>query len=1563
MTLITSAENPIQGETALRDQYDYPAWIQELQVIATLNELWDAINPDAPDCVFNPKVAPPEPSRTAVRDELIERRNQQHFVIYQLWLRSPVATRGKAPEPPSEELSDAEIQPRLDELRKDYPTIERDFKKKADSYIALYQWVYRTVDRSIMGAVTTKLIIGESINLQQTVRALRDMLAPTRSARETQAQYQYQEALSRARNGGIKPNVWFATWNQAYLNATALNLPEVNGVLATRNFLEAIRVRMAPDWARQQIASLTMDEQLGRPLVSLEQYARVFSTLVHEELSRGKHNGGGIFATLGGRSQGQSQNQRSGRGGSAKQGNSASQGHQCPCLPDLSKTHFWLPHVCGRLQFAITGASDRKGIKLSPEQVERIKERWGFTRWTELRQKIAKEGWSVTNPYGKGGSNKGASEGKWPDPNLTCTVIDRTLVKGILTNPGIYTTLGYGLHPLSESTVIDNCGALHLVNTKELLVPGSFVLSEDGESVDAGTTSFPILGRGKRIISNVLASAKGKDTANLTLENVALVEGFHVNIVSEARLRDSGIWYCGLDCSLRYGTLQNSVLMKQLTRKLNLVFLEYKPISIYSSSSLVVRPQVYGTLKRFERWVMRQYRLPICKMRSDRERAVISERGKTDFQRWSKDEGIDLELPPAYVKEPVGGSERAGQEVITKAIKMLQGAGLPNELWTEAVHAAAWLHNRSPSEAHDLHAPVEVLLNWFRQYHRWYSPESVISRTADLRPDWSNTWAVWIPQLDEVITTRDVRFDEEIFYQKEQEKLAIKIDTGLVRSISLPLPDPEEIPETTNVWETTPPTHLEPEPEDPPSETGGDPSPNDHSAGSQPEEHESGVGASEEQDKGDPGALRDQPHGLMTPQETPEPEWHPDRTREQIEAAEQPGNEPGTAAEQSGDREPHQEVHSTGTEEAANDPPEDPAEDCIVVGGQPAQQQPAREIRTSGVRSSRRLRGEPPENVAGNERNAGVFTAFTRPIYGEQEINTPDDPSWINFLNTFMPDQLEAIHQGDREHKTLHAVFAAAVNQHKAERLGAAPQQPRIHRNDLVKPPPKAWKDLAKHPLGDQFRENAAKEIARLQKMNAMIVIPREEAEYEPLPLKWVFAYKFDEKGYLETCKARLVARGDLQVEDTLQSTYAATLAAKTFRIMMAIAAQFDLEVKQFDVISAFLNAARTGEKPVACELPDGFKQESKAALLNRALYGLRDSPLLWYKEFASTLKKLQLIPSPEEPCLFYSPDRKVYIIFYVDDFLVMYHKKDEKEAQRVISGIKGAYELKEQGDVSWFLGIRYIEKIAQRFGLADNSWIPITPLPMKELEKYLGTATKVQIKVFQERVGSILYTAIMIRPDVAYAVAQLSKHLTNPSPEHLAMADQVIRYLYHTRFLGITYGHWEQSAQALLIAGDASFGDDKETRRSSHGYIMFLFGGAICWKATRQSTVATSTTEAEINVLGLTGVETMALKRLFRDIDLELGQEWTIFSDNTQAIRLVVGENERINTRLRHVDIQNMWVKQEHRKGSFKVVYLPTDQMPADGLTKNLPRAQYEHFRALINLQDASHLVQKRSI
>jgi hypothetical protein len=109
----------------------------------------------------------------------------------------------------------------------------------------------------------------------------------------------------------------------------------------------------------------------------------------------------------------------------------------------------------------------------------------------------------------------------------------------------------------------------------------------------------------------------------------------------------------------------------------------------------------------------------------------------------------------------------------------------------------------------------------------------------------------------------------------------------------------------------------------------------------------------------------------------------------------------------------------------------------------------------------------------------------------------------------------------------------------------------------------------------------------------------------------WAFVYKYDTEEHLTKYKSRIVARGDLQ-RNGIQDTYAATLFAKTFRAMMAIAAYFGLEAHQWDIKNAFVNAA-----------------------MDKKHYSLRRSPRLWQKTFITTLTELGL-QGTEDSCVFF---------------------------------------------------------------------------------------------------------------------------------------------------------------------------------------------------------------------------------------------------------------------------------------------------------------------------------------
>ena len=93
---------------------------------------------------------------------------------------------------------------------------------------------------------------------------------------------------------------------------------------------------------------------------------------------------------------------------------------------------------------------------------------------------------------------------------------------------------------------------------------------------------------------------------------------------------------------------------------------------------------------------------------------------------------------------------------------------------------------------------------------------------------------------------------------------------------------------------------------------------------------------------------------------------------------------------------------------------------------------------------------------------------------------------------------------------------------------------------------------------------------------------------------------------------------------------------------------------------------------------------------------------------------------------------------------------------------------------------------------------------------------------------GSVLYTTIMTRPDVAKPVNELAKHTKNPSKAHFQQIKHVIQYLYTTQFLAIKYSPPQKSGMdAFVCASDASF-DDQINHTSSKGYLVMLYGGPI---------------------------------------------------------------------------------------------------------------------------------------
>jgi len=69
-----------------------------------------------------------------------------------------------------------------------------------------------------------------------------------------------------------------------------------------------------------------------------------------------------------------------------------------------------------------------------------------------------------------------------------------------------------------------------------------------------------------------------------------------------------------------------------------------------------------------------------------------------------------------------------------------------------------------------------------------------------------------------------------------------------------------------------------------------------------------------------------------------------------------------------------------------------------------------------------------------------------------------------------------------------------------------------------------------------------------------------------------------------------------------------------------------------------------------------------------------------------------------------------------------------------------------------------------------------------------------------QKNIGSLLYAAVVTRPDIAFAVSLLARFLTNPGPTHHRAADRVILYLKSQRTLALQFGGAEMKGPAVMV-------------------------------------------------------------------------------------------------------------------------------------------------------------------
>jgi hypothetical protein len=101
---------------------------------------------------------------------------------------------------------------------------------------------------------------------------------------------------------------------------------------------------------------------------------------------------------------------------------------------------------------------------------------------------------------------------------------------------------------------------------------------------------------------------------------------------------------------------------------------------------------------------------------------------------------------------------------------------------------------------------------------------------------------------------------------------------------------------------------------------------------------------------------------------------------------------------------------------------------------------------------------------------------------------------------------------------------------------------------------------------------------------------------------------------------------------------------------------------------------------------------------------------------------------------------------------------------------------------------------------------------------------------------------------------------------------------------------------------------------------------------------------------------ESMRWQRLFTSIQLDLDEPHTLECDNAQTIRILTTRGPQLQTKLKHVDVHHLWLRQQVQRKDIDIKWTPTASMIADGFTKALDRQKHEKFVEQLGLVDIKY-------
>lgn len=206
--------------------------------------------------------------------------------------------------------------------------------------------------------------------------------------------------------------------------------------------------------------------------------------------------------------------------------------------------------------------------------------------------------------------------------------------------------------------------------------------------------------------------------------------------------------------------------------------------------------------------------------------------------------------------------------------------------------------------------------------------------------------------------------------------------------------------------------------------------------------------------------------------------------------------------------------------------------------------------------------------------------------------------------------------------------------------------------------------------------------------------------------------------------------------------------------------------------------------------------------------------------------------------------------------------------------------------------------------------------------------------------VGKLIFLTTT-RPDIEFAVQQVSQYMDKPTKTHLKIVHRILRYLKGN--LGQGHLMHRDSSHQLRAFSDSDWATCRETGKLVTGFCVFLGDSLISWKSKKQLTVSRSSSEAKYRALASTACELQWLIYLLRDIGIDHHQSAILYCDNKSAIH--IAENPVFHEQTKHIELDCYFVREGVQSKVIHLLHVPSSAQLVDVFTKCLPISSFQNL------------------